>query len=290
MDVKRIGKAIAFLRKEHGFTQKELAERIGVSDKAVSKWERGLGSPDISLLAGLSIALDTDIESLLEGNLAHTDHQWKGIILQRGSAVPFDYPIYDKPMLDYLLGCFLLVGIKQILLVGEDESKRVVDLVRERNHMLGIHITTADAADFGCDKISAYLDGWNAMLLVEPAMIYGCDLTKYFQRAMNSCTMVSALRIKNGVGEYDELPFRLLSSDFISGMKLKSNDLDDFLEHIGKSNAVNSNDVSRGMIHLPIKRIDDAIRCAQFVQMIQEAQNIKVSCLKEIAFKRGLIL
>ena len=42
MDVKKVGALIARLRKEKGLTQRELGERLGVSDRAVSKWERGL--------------------------------------------------------------------------------------------------------------------------------------------------------------------------------------------------------------------------------------------------------
>lgn len=51
-------------------TQSNLAQKIGVSDKAVSKWERGLGLPDISILPYLANALGVDIKSLMEGNLA----------------------------------------------------------------------------------------------------------------------------------------------------------------------------------------------------------------------------
>lgn len=50
-------------------TQKNLAEIIGVSDKAVSKWERGYGSPDVSLLNALSSAFGVNIENLLAGSL-----------------------------------------------------------------------------------------------------------------------------------------------------------------------------------------------------------------------------
>ena len=42
MDTEKVGKAIAYLRKCRGYTQKDLADRIGISDKAVSKWERGI--------------------------------------------------------------------------------------------------------------------------------------------------------------------------------------------------------------------------------------------------------
>ncbi len=55
------------LRKEKGWTQKELAQRLYVSDKAVSKWERGLSLPDISLLIPLADCLGVGVAELLEG-------------------------------------------------------------------------------------------------------------------------------------------------------------------------------------------------------------------------------
>ena len=71
MDTQKVGQAIAYLRKRVGYTQKELADRIGVSDKAVSKWERGLGLPDIGLIGKIAILLDSDTDSLLAGDLVH---------------------------------------------------------------------------------------------------------------------------------------------------------------------------------------------------------------------------
>ena len=73
MDVAKVGKAIAYLRKRAGYTQRDLADRIGISDKAVSKWERGLGLPEIGYLRKLSILLDTDTDSLLTGDVVHHD-------------------------------------------------------------------------------------------------------------------------------------------------------------------------------------------------------------------------
>lgn len=67
MDQVRIGEFIAKTRKEKGYTQKELAERIGLSDKAVSKWERGNSLPDISVMMDLCEALELDINELLSG-------------------------------------------------------------------------------------------------------------------------------------------------------------------------------------------------------------------------------
>ena len=67
MDQKKVGALIRALRREKSLTQRALAERLGLSDKAVSKWERGLGCPDISLLPDLSAALDVDLAQMLSG-------------------------------------------------------------------------------------------------------------------------------------------------------------------------------------------------------------------------------
>ena len=66
MDNNEIGKFIARCRKEKGLTQKELGEKLFVTDKAVSKWERGVSLPDITILEKLADELDTDIYSILQ--------------------------------------------------------------------------------------------------------------------------------------------------------------------------------------------------------------------------------
>ena len=60
MEAKELGAFIAGIRKEKQITQAELAKRLHVTDKAVSKWERGLGYPDVSLINDLSSILGVD--------------------------------------------------------------------------------------------------------------------------------------------------------------------------------------------------------------------------------------
>ncbi len=67
MNYDNIGEFIKEKRKEKNLTQKELASKIGVTDKAVSKWETGLGCPDVSILEILSKELDCSILELLKG-------------------------------------------------------------------------------------------------------------------------------------------------------------------------------------------------------------------------------
>ncbi len=67
MDNKKTGDFIAKKRAEKGLSQKELAEMISVTDKAVSKWETGRGFPDVSLLPALSKALGVTVTELVNG-------------------------------------------------------------------------------------------------------------------------------------------------------------------------------------------------------------------------------
>ena len=63
---KTLGTMIAELRKQHGMTQLELAEKMGVTDKAVSKWERDLSCPDINSLPNLAEILGVTVDDLMQ--------------------------------------------------------------------------------------------------------------------------------------------------------------------------------------------------------------------------------
>lgn len=67
MDLIKIGKYIAGKRKELGMTQKQLAEKLGMSDKSVSKWERGVCLPDVSVYSDLCLILGISINEFLAG-------------------------------------------------------------------------------------------------------------------------------------------------------------------------------------------------------------------------------
>ncbi len=67
MDAKSLGTFMQLVRKEKGLTQKELAERICVSDKTISKWENGNSMPDTSILMDLCRELDISVNELLRG-------------------------------------------------------------------------------------------------------------------------------------------------------------------------------------------------------------------------------
>lgn len=80
MDLNKIGKIISEARKKKGMTQKDLASKLHISDKAISKWERGLGCPDISFLIPLSQILDISLYELLSGEKEEVEETIKNAI------------------------------------------------------------------------------------------------------------------------------------------------------------------------------------------------------------------
>lgn len=99
MKKQSFGSMIAALRKENGMTQLELAEKMGVTDKAVSKWERDLSFPDVGSIPRLADIFHVSVDELMqgEGNVkdGKADNRiseivqliWKGVALAMGIAV-----------------------------------------------------------------------------------------------------------------------------------------------------------------------------------------------------------
>ena len=69
MDCAKIGRLIAQLRKEKELTQQNIASVLNISNKTVSKWECGLGCPDVSLWTDLSVILGVDMPQMMEGEI-----------------------------------------------------------------------------------------------------------------------------------------------------------------------------------------------------------------------------
>lgn len=111
MDKNATGRFIAELRKQKGFTQKELAEKLMVTDKAISRWETGKGLPDTSLLKPLGDVLGVSVTELLSGKkIEEVDmKEWAdNIILEALN--------YSKRMLASVIGTILfIIGIAFII-------------------------------------------------------------------------------------------------------------------------------------------------------------------------------
>ena len=77
MNTENIGALISKLRKEKGMTQQELADKLKITDKAVSKWERGLACPDISILPQVAEILGVNVDDILSNPQTHKWHSFK---------------------------------------------------------------------------------------------------------------------------------------------------------------------------------------------------------------------
>lgn len=80
MDQIKTGKLIQTLRKEQGLTQKELAQAVGVSDKAISKWENGNGFPDVSNMLDLCRNCSCNFTDAVCADLLHLFEHKENIV------------------------------------------------------------------------------------------------------------------------------------------------------------------------------------------------------------------
>lgn len=111
VDTKKVGVFIAQCRKEHNWTQKELGEKLGVTDKAVSKWENGRSFPDITLLESLCETFNISVSELLSGKKIEPEDykiETEHLLLQS---------LGEKHLRGFQIGIYLL-GLVAIILGG----------------------------------------------------------------------------------------------------------------------------------------------------------------------------
>lgn len=107
MDLQKTGLFIATLRKVKKLTQKDLAEKIGVTDKAISRWETGKGFPDVTILSSLSEVLNVSITEIVNGEKSSSED----IIKNMDNAI-IDVLSYSQRMSKKIIGTLiLLIGI-----------------------------------------------------------------------------------------------------------------------------------------------------------------------------------
>lgn len=111
MDIKKIGFFISVLRKQKGYTQKDLAEKLMVTDKAISRWETGKGLPETSILKHLSEILGVTVGELLSGERIDEEH-----MKEKNDEVILDSLKYSRRMFKKLINIVLiLIGCGFIL-------------------------------------------------------------------------------------------------------------------------------------------------------------------------------
>lgn len=314
MDVEKVGKAIAYLRKRAGYTQKDLADRIGVSDKAVSKWERGLGLPEIGYLRKLSILLDTDSDSLLAGDVVHHDSGWSGVIILDEN--PYDIGagtlIYDKPLIYYILSYFLLVGIRVLTIICSDTDQKYIRDKLGDGSEYGIKISVDENLRNAVESRE-----WigNVMMVYGRCLLYGVDQTRFFQKAMMNrdqfTMMVLPKKMDNQTSrvvidhnkkvinsnsdaplktqyDFSDIPILFFPASVLPSMS-KKNDISSFISEYVTNNELYVYMLDRGFVEIEIDSWNNVQEASTFIKIVQEKCGMNVYCIEEVAWRRGFI-
>ncbi len=315
MDIEKVGKAIAYLRKRAGYTQKDLADRIGVSDKAVSKWERGLGLPEISCLSKLSILLDTDTDSLLAGDVVHHDSTWSGIILldENMYGIGADTFIYDKPLINYLLSYFLLVGIRDITVICSRHEELYINERLGNGSEYGIKLNVV----VGGLKSALNMKQWNGNVLMVygRCLLYGVDQTRFFQKAMlnrdHFTMMVLPKKVSHGVPrvvididkkvidsnsneqlktqyDFSDIPILFFPGNLLADIASEK-DVSTFVAKYAIQNELYVHMLDRGFVEIEMDDWDSVQDASTFIKIVQDKCGMNVYCIEEVAWRRGLI-
>lgn len=112
MDQTKIGKFIADLRKEKKMTQEQLAEKLGVSNRSISRWENGNSMPDLSLLQNISNELGVNISELLNG-----ERQGKNAAQKDGIDMVIEFSDRERARKSKKLNHYFFAGLVCLLLV-----------------------------------------------------------------------------------------------------------------------------------------------------------------------------
>ncbi len=247
------GRLIAALRRSAGYTQASLAKALFVTDKAVSKWERGLCMPDFSILPALARLLDVDVEILLSGKGDGVGSGWHGLLLlDDKTETAVDTVICDKPLLFYLMSYFALAGIRDIEI-------RSFDIER---------INALHLSEYGFNISFSPLPGNKVMVVYEKALVFGANLTRYFQSFLSQ--------------EHDivptvdgrDVPILFLHGDTVPETAIR---------------LAERKPMTRGMVLIPMDKAAEAAEAAQFVRIYQKYHGLSVCDVAEICKKRGLL-
>ena len=248
MNLSKVGQIICEARKAAGYTQRSLAEALFVTDKAVSKWERGICLPDLSLFSKISTLLDVDIEYLISEGTEFQEHDWVGelrISEIRGT-------VAGKPLIYYLLAYFMLAGIKKVAI-----------LTREKSYVNSLHLE-----QYGLDISFFRFRSDKTMVVTDKVLLFGVNVTRQFQNCM-----------ANEQSVFLALGDRMLPILFVRG---DSDQIETVLKRAERKN------LARGTICLPMRTLQEQKDAEAFVKMYEKNHGNKISDLDEIARGRGL--
>lgn len=256
-----IGATIAFLRKRKGITQRVLADSLNVTDKAVSRWERGIGIPDQSLLVKLADVLGVDVESILAGEHASVADDWRGVLLlEYPNGMGPETMLFDRPALELQLGYLMLTGLRDIAIVGRgshlEAARRVVAQLPE----LGVAVSFVDAGaadSFSKEHGTVLVDGID--------FLYGKDLTRALWRFMTECKAPS--RVVSHTGTQLHMSFLPAGTTVTASAQTQK--------------------LCRGVVAFPIAGAQDALDASTLISILSRQQGEPFMDLPSISRARG---
>ena len=229
MDQIKFALKIKEARKEKGWTQKELAERLQITDKAVSKWERALSMPDIELLGPISKELDIPLTKLLdvedvirEGQEDTTETLLKKLLPLMKEKVHQEVK-KKKKLLCSVTAVFLIFSLIAFLYpqleyyfrskeMKESEEiipyeKLVINQIDEQNDIISIDISKpTDINSLGIytrywrDKENSEIAYFQFFYYEKPWLIYD-SMEEYVEAELTGCTLPENLEINMPVSQ-----------------------------------------------------------------------------------------
>ncbi len=235
-------------------------------------------------------------------------------------------PIYDKPLIYYPLSMLLLASIREILIISTPEDIGDYEKLLGDGSQIGVEISyvvqetprgLADAFILGAD----FIGDDSVCLVLGDNVFYGQDMTRYLRSAIDNLTgaTIFGYPVKDptafGVVEFDEenrvvsieeKPAQPKSNYAVPGLYFYDNRVVEIAKNVKPSargeieiTAVNnaylaSGDLKvqllgRGIAWLDTGTPDGMLKAAQFVEAVQDRQGFYVSCIEEIAWRRGFI-
>lgn len=235
-------------------------------------------------------------------------------------------PVYDKPMIFYPLSILMLAGIRDILIITTPQDQPQFKALLEDGSNIGLRLTYAVQEHPG-GLAQAFLIGRDFVgsdsvaLVLGDNIFYGDQLVKSMQESLKrkQGATVFAYRVKNpeayGVVEFDkngkavsleEKPKQPKSSYAVTGLYFYDNQVLDIAAGLKPSargeleitdvnrtylerNQLNVEILGRGTAWLDTGTHESLLQASNFIEAIQERQGLKISCVEEIAFKKGYI-
>lgn len=293
MDPVKVGSAIKTLRRGAGYTQHQLADLMGVTDQAVSKWERGLSVPDVSIVTKLSVLLNVDVDNLLEGNINYLEKTWQGwLILSENPEIFAGSEVYGKPLVYLYLSYFMLAGIGRIYIECPERDRRWIEDNFGDGSRYGVRICYGKP-----------IEAKNTMVVYNNPFVYGPNLTKYFQRAMSRMNGISILTVAKTIGGSE---IKVSYDNYKMVQDAEDNGLDQFctpvvffpkkyfdqveqVEDIVSLQPLYAEPMGNGMIEYSITDEDSLWDTSSFLRYLKKRMGKDVYDLREIARNRNFI-